>query len=135
MQNTDLSLSTVRNTAAAKLQSIDWATHQRRAKAIALGIAVTIYLAFLALRGAYRLGLAARALWVKYELTAKLIAVAGVIKSEIANITPLSVRVVEVRAIVAAAKLQLIEFGNSVKSEANAITEVLGNAPSSDTSK
>jgi hypothetical protein len=108
---------------------------KRRAKAIALGVAVACYLVFLALRGAYRLGLAARDLWVKYELTAKLTAVAGALKSEIASITPLSVRVAEVKAIVAVAQLQLVEFGNSVKSEAKAITEGVGNAPSSGTSK
>jgi hypothetical protein len=135
MKNTGLSLSTARTAAAARLQAIDWATHQRRAKAIALGIAVACYLAFLALRGAYRLGLAARALWIKYELTAKLTAVAGAIKSEVASITPLSVRVAEVRAIVAAAQLQLAKFGDSVKTEADAITGVLGNSPSTGTSK
>jgi hypothetical protein len=135
MHNTELSLSTARTAAAARLQSIDWATHQRKAKAIALGIAVTLYLMFLALRGAYRLGLAARALWIKYELSSKLTAVAGAIKSEVANITPLSVRVAEVRAIVAAAQLQLAKFGDSVKAEAQAITGVVGNAPSTGTSK
>jgi macrodomain Ter protein organizer (MatP/YcbG family) len=115
-------ISTIRSTATARIQSIDWATHQHRTKAIALAVAVGCYLTFLALRGAYRLGITARQLWEKYELSAKIAGATAALKTELSNITPISIRVDEVRTFAAVAQSRLANFADSAKSEALAIT-------------
>jgi len=119
---TNLTISTVRSTATVQIKSIDWATHQRRAKAIALTVATMLYLTFLAARATYRLGMTARALWLKYELSAKIAAAVVALKTEFDAIAPLSVRVDEVRDFADNFKVQALDFSELVKAEAKAIT-------------
>jgi hypothetical protein len=107
-------------------KNIDWIQTGRNlltyAYRVALVLAVACYLTFLALRGVYRLGITARSLWIKYEVSAKIAAAVAALKTEFDNVQPVSVRVAEVRSFATVAQSKIADFTESTKSEVLAIT-------------
>ena len=113
--------STLKTQAAEQFAAVNWPKHQRRAQNILVAVGVCLYLAFLAVKAAVNAGKTARALWIKYEITAKLQSAFEAIKSEIAAQPALSSRVAEVRAFYVSTAAKALSTAAAMRSDFDAI--------------
>ena len=111
-------LSTLRIKASTSVSAIDWAKVRTYLYNAAVAVGVAIYLIYLAGCSAINAGCNAKALWIKYEMSAKIRRAIAAVRSEVPS---LSVRIAEVkraysvfaakvRGIVASAKADYIDI-------------------------